>query len=173
MRAWSTADLAELRELSYDAGGVDTADDDKAPARSLLSDPMLLAGLAIPTAIVFIVAMLMLFGGGNSSLIPAGALLGQGVMIVPVAQASASVEPVVVRSLAVATLREGPSLSSPSIASLPYDRDVEVVGRDVRGFWLLVQYPVGAATNAWVPTSAVNVSQAALESLTVVSTTPR
>jgi len=138
---------------------------------SLLRNPYVLAGLAVAMAIVLAVAVVFLFGrGGNDG----GGNNGVTVQTptVPAGGNGAVPGGLGVRSIATATVREGPDREYLEIGLLRADQDVQVVGRNQDSSWYQIVYPRDSQLRGWVPKSALSVPEAAAAALVVVTVTP-
>ena len=139
---------------------------------SLLRNPYVLAGLAVAMAIILAVAVVFLFGRGGSD---GGGNNGATVRTptVPAGGNGGAVPGGLgVRSIATATVREGPDREYLEIGLLRADQDVQVVGRNQDSSWYQIVYPRDSQLRGWVPKSALNVPEAAAAALVVVTVTP-
>jgi len=139
---------------------------------SLLRNPYVLAGLAVAMAIILAVAVVFLFGrGGNNG----GGNNGVSVQTptVPAGNNGGAVPGGLgVKSIATATVREGPSLDYLELGLLRANQDVQVVGRNQDSSWYQIVYPRDSQLRGWVPKSALSVPEAAAAGLVVVTVTP-
>jgi hypothetical protein len=138
----------------------------------LLRNPSVLAGLAVVAAIFLAVAFVFVFGGG-----PSGAGFDQdgGTGSVPGGGAGGltpSAGGVVARSIASASVREGPSIEYAEIAVLRSGQDVEVSGRNQESSWFQVVYPRNSSLRGWVPGTALRLPDGSVERLQVAAVTP-
>jgi hypothetical protein len=119
-------------------------------------------GAAIVLAIVFVIA----FGSSGS-----GSASGNtpGLVIDP--QTPGPLRGVAARSVASATVREGPGLDYLAIGELSRNIDVEVVGRNDEANWFNIYFPPNSSLRGWVPVTALRLpgNPAAIP---VVSITP-
>jgi hypothetical protein len=139
---------------------------------SLLRNPYVLAGLAVAMAIILAVAVVFLFGrGGNNG----GGNNGVTVQTptVPAGNNGGAVPGGLgVKSIATATVREGPSLDYLELGLLRANQDVQVVGRNQDSSWYQIVYPRDSQLRGWVPKSALSIPETAAAGLTVVTVTP-
>jgi hypothetical protein len=139
--------------------------------QSLLRNPYVLAGLAVAASIVFAVMVVILFGGSDSSggnLAPAGE--DPAVAVEPLTPAAG--RGLTARSIAAATVREGPGPEHTEIAPLRSGQDIEVIGRNQSSTWFQIYYPAGSDLKGWVPGSALRLPDGGNDKLTVVMPTP-
>src|SRR3989442_14163421 len=116
-------------------------------AQPVLLTPSVLAGIAVPGPIVLAIIVVFVFGspgGGASSADKndsgdplAGALTAGSGRGVPA------------RSIATATVREGPGLDYQAIGELVRNQDVEVIGRNADSSWVSIYYPPGSHLKGW------------------------
>ena len=124
--------------------------------QSALRNPYVLAGLAVGAAILLAVFVVVVFGGGGSGS-GSGGSNGDGN-----GGGSSLLTPgpgrgVAARSIATATVREGPDATSTELGTLRNGRDVEVIGRSADSKWFAIYYPPGSQLQGWVPASALRV----------------
>jgi hypothetical protein len=142
---------------------------------SLLRNPYVLAGLAVALAIVMAVAVVFLFGrsgggeGGNG-----GNNNGGGAVQTQTPRPGGNAIPGAVnaKSIAQATVREGPDREYLELGLLRADQDVQVVGRNADTSWYQIVFPRDSQLRGWVPKTALSVPDSALASLAVVTVTP-
>jgi hypothetical protein len=142
---------------------------ERPPDQSALGNPYVIAGLAVAGAIVMAVLIVVLFGGGGGG----GAGDGNG-------DENASIDPLtaqpgtglVARSIATATVREGPSTEFIEIGTLRSGQDIEVLGRDDSARWFLIVFPPRSTLNGWVQASALRIPEASVNGIPVLATTP-
>jgi hypothetical protein len=116
---------------------------------SLLRSPYVLAGLAIAASIVLAVFVVILSGTGGGS----GAENEQPSVVDPLTPLPGRGVPS--RSIATATVREGPAAEYLEVGLLRSGQDVEVVGRNTDSSWFQIFYPPGSQLRGWVPSSAL------------------
>jgi uncharacterized protein YraI len=140
---------------------------------SLLRNPYVLAGLAVSLAIILAVAVVFLFGRGNEqgggdnnggSPNQTQAPRPTGVNAIPGA--------INVKSVATATVREGPGQEYLELGLLRASQDVQVVGRNQESTWYQIVYPRDSQLRGWVPKSALGVAEGDQAALAVVTVTP-
>ncbi|MPZ47861.1 MAG: hypothetical protein GEU75_00835 [Dehalococcoidia bacterium] len=141
-------------------------DDDEPSPEGLLRNPYVLAALAVAGAIVLAVLVVFIFGGSGG-----GAGNGDpNVIIDPLTPAPG--RGVTARSIATATVREGPAAEYLEIGLLRSGQDVEAVGRNTDASWFEIFYPPRSQLRGWVPASALRLPDGTSETLPVVSVTP-
>ena len=138
----------------------------------LIRNPYVLAGLAVAGAIVLAVIVVVLSGGGGGSAGSRDGGDGNGNRGVAVDALTPRAGGVTARSIAAATVREGPSTDFKEIAPLRTGQDVEVTGKNANSSWFQIIYPPGSALKGWVPGSALKLPDGASETLAVVAATP-
>jgi len=140
------------------------ADYYEAPAdESLLRNPYVLAGLAVAVAIFLAAVVVIVFGGSG------GGNGDSGLIISPLTPESRGFA---AKSIATATVRDGPGTEYAGIGTLRSGLDVEVVGRDEEAGWFKIYFPIGSALSGWVPNSALGVPDESLAQIPVVAVTP-
>jgi hypothetical protein len=143
---------------------------------SLLRNPYVLAGLAVALAIVMAVAVVFLFGRGGSGAGGNGGNNNSGAAVqtqTPRPGGGNAIPGAVnVKSIAQATVREGPDREYLELGLLRADQDVQVVGRNQDTSWYQIVFPRDSQLRGWVPKTALNVPEGALASLAVVTVTP-
>ena len=153
-------------EWEADARLVDEILEDEPPYddESLLRNPYVLAGLAVAVAVFLAAVVVVVFGssggGGN----------GNGVIVDPLTR-----EPgrgVAAKSIAQATVREGPGTEYAAIGTLRSGLDVEVVGRNDASSWFQVYFPVKTNLRGWVPETALRIPDESRGLILVVAVTP-
>jgi uncharacterized protein YgiM (DUF1202 family) len=77
-----------------------------------------------------------------------------------------------VKSIATATVREGPGLDYLELGLLRNKQDVQVVGRNEDASWYQIVFPRDSQLRGWVPDSALDLSDSAAQALAVVQVTP-
>lgn len=130
---------------------------------SLLRNPYVLAGLAVAVAVFLAAVVVVVFGGGGD----AG---NGGVIIDPLTPEAA--RGVAARSIAQATVREGPGTEYAAIGTLRSGLDVEVVGRNGASSWFQIYFPVKTNLRGWVPETALRFPEENLGAIPVVAVTP-
>jgi hypothetical protein len=140
--------------------------------QALLRNPYVLAGLAVAAAIVLAVIVVILFGSSSDSDAAVGEtnVTSQNVAIDPLTPQPS--RGVTARSIAPATVREGPAQEFAEIAPLRSGQDVEVIGRNQASSWFQIYYPVGSQLKGWVPSSALRLPDGSGDKLAVVIATP-
>ena len=138
----------------------------ESPDESLLRNPYVLAALAVAGAIVLAVMVVIAFGGSGEG---GGAGDGNGVVVSGDGTQPAGLG-VRARSIATATVREGPSAEYLEMGVLRAGQDIEIAGRNADATWFQIYYPPGSALRGWVPASALRVPDNA--QLEVVAVTP-
>ena len=133
-----------------------------AGGESFLCNPFILAGLAVAGAIVMAVFVVIAFGGGTNN--------GSGSAGPFDARTPRPGRGLPARSIATATVREGPSNEFIEVGLLRSGQDVEVVGRNEASTWFQIFFPPGSQLKGWVPASALRPPENAL--LPVVAVTP-
>jgi hypothetical protein len=78
---------------------------------------------------------------------------------------------VAARSVASATVREGPALDYLAIGELSRNLDVEVVGRNEESTWFNIYFPPNSSLRGWVPATALRLPGNSA-GIPVVSITP-
>ncbi len=137
----------EEEDLYYDEG----------EPPSLLSNPYVLAALAVGGAIVLAVIVVLFFGRGDGES-PAGGTTANATRT-PTPTVEGDTSPTAIglmaRSIAISTVREGPALSYLELGTLPSQQDVDVVGRNEEATWFQIVFPSGTQLRGWVPDSAL------------------
>jgi hypothetical protein len=129
-----------------------------------LRNPYVLAGFAVGAAILLAVIVVFLFSGGGTS-----ALDNSGVLVDPLTPGP--VRGIQARSVAAATVREGPGLDYVAIGELSRNQDVEITGRNDEGSWYNIYFPPGTSLRGWVPGSALRLPNNTA-AIPIVSVTP-
>ena len=130
----------------------------------MIRNRYVLAGLAVTISIILAILVVVIFGGGSGDSIAA-----------PVATYRSTPSPgrgLAVSSIAIATVREGPGASYVEIGVLRNRQDVEVVGRNTDASWFQIFYPSQSQLRGWVPSSALGVPDANLDSIPIAAVTP-
>jgi hypothetical protein len=142
----------------YDYEDDDDYYDDAEP--SLLGNPYVLAAIAVAGAIVLAVIVVLFFGGGGDSQSPGTTADTTGTPTATVeGNDSPSVTGLAARSIAIATVREGPDLSYLELGLLQAGQDVDVVGRNEEATWFQIVFPAGTQLTGWVPDSALRLPE--------------
>jgi hypothetical protein len=134
--------------------------------QSLLRNPYMLAGLAVAAAIVLAVIVVIFFGSGSG----AGNNTGNGAGADPLTPLPG--RGVEARSIATATVREGPSGEYAEIGLLRSGQDVEVIGRNADASWFEIFFPPQSQLVGWVPNSALRVPEESLALIPEAQVTP-
>jgi hypothetical protein len=145
---------AEFEELPY--GPIE--------GDSPLRNPYFLAAFAVGAAIILAIFVVVLFGGGD------GNGHDPGVIVAPLTPGPD--RGLLVRSVAAATLREGPGLDYAAISELPRGQEVEVIGKNTDARWFMIYYPPGSSLKGWVPATALNVAANRVDQIPEVDVTP-
>jgi hypothetical protein len=140
------------------------------PEQSMLGNPYIVAGVAVAGAIVLAVLVVVLFGGSDSTSGSNNGTPNPGAVINPLTPQPGS--GVQARSLATATVREGPSVEFLEIGTLRAGQDVDVLGRNADATWFQLLFPPQSTLRGWVPASALRVPEASVSSIPVVASTP-
>lgn len=133
---------------------------------NFLTNPYVLALIAVAGA--FLVSALLVFGvgGGGSSRPSVGTA---GVTITALTPPPRTGIPA--RSIALASIRDGPGLGYAVLGQLTSNKDVDLVGRNGDGSWFSIDNSSSQSGFGWVPKSALNIpGDSAI--LPVTSTTP-
>jgi hypothetical protein len=134
----------------------------------MLRNPYVLAGLAVAGAIVLAIFVVIIFGsrgdGGGSDL---GGLVATG-SETPTQTSTVGLQ---ARSLAVATIHEGPGPEYFGIGTLPSGREVSIIGRDEDAKWYQIIFG-GAGLKGWVQASALRLPADVTEKVAVVRYSP-
>jgi hypothetical protein len=133
---------------------------------SLLKNPYVLAGLAVAGAVFLAVIVVFFFGSGDGG----GADGGDGPGVVPLTPLPG--RGLAARSIATATVREGPNAEYLEIGLLRSGQDVEVVGRNAESTWFQIYYPPQSQLRGWVPASALRIPETGAAGIPVVAVTP-
>ncbi len=131
---------------------------------ALIRNPYVLAGLAVTISIILAILVVVIFGGGAGDSIEA-----------PIATDPSAPSPgrgLAVSSIAIATVREGPGAGYVELGVLRNGQDVEVVGRNTDASWFQIFYPSQSQLRGWVPSSALGVLDASLDSIPIAAVTP-
>ena len=152
----------------------DDEDDDywEDPEASLLGNPYVLAAVAVAGAIVLAVIVVFFFGRGDGDSATPGA--GAGTTATPTATGTNPTNTIGLpaRSIAIATVREGPALSHLELGTLPANQDVDVVGRNEEATWFLIVFPPSTELRGWVPETALRLPDDVSAVVDVVEATP-
>src|SRR5690606_17398985 len=151
--ARTQAPVAPPPEPEYYEDDVDYYYEEEQP--SLLSNPYVLAAVAVLGAIVLAIIVVAFFGRGDDT--PQAA--APDVTRTPTTTPGGGNGPVFTglqaRSIAIATVREGPALAYGNLGTLPANQDVDVVGRNDEATWFQIVFPFGTDLYGWVPESAL------------------
>jgi hypothetical protein len=130
-----------------------------------LRNPYVLAGFAVAGGILLAVIAVIAFRGGGG---PGGGD-NSGVFVNPLTPQPGQGFPS--RSVAQATVREGPGLDYLAIGELSRNQDVEIAGRNQDGTWYNIYFPPNTPLRGWVPASALRLPSNTA-AIPVVSVTP-
>jgi hypothetical protein len=133
--------------------------------QSFLRNPYVLAGIAVGAAIFLAVILVFAFGNKSSKLDSNEAPL----IVEPLTPGPG--RGVSARSVAAATVREGPGLDFLAIGELSRNQDIEIAGRNDEASWYNVYFPPGSSLRGWVPSSALRLPNNSA-AIPVVSVTP-
>jgi hypothetical protein len=133
--------------------------------QSFLRNPYVLAGLAVGAAIFL--AVILVFAFGSKS--PTVKDDGNSLLLEPLTPGPST--GIVARSVAVATVREGPGLEFLAIGELSRNQDVEVAGKNSDATWYSIYFPPGSTFRGWVPATALRLPSNTA-AIPVVATTP-
>jgi hypothetical protein len=119
------------------------------------------------------VIVVLFFGGGDDGTQSPGTTANA--TRTPTATAddgSPSTTGLAARSIAIATVREGPDLQFLELGLLQSNQDVDVVGRNENGTWFLIVFPPGTQLRGWVPETALRLPDNVDTVVAVVEATP-
>jgi hypothetical protein len=120
-------------------------------------------------AIALAVVVVFMFGGSGSDSTNANT---DGLLIDPLTPGPG--RGIQARSVATATVREGPGLEYVAIGELSRNQDIEVVGRNEESSWYKIYFPPGSSLEGWVPASALRLpANSATIPITAVTPIPR
>jgi hypothetical protein len=140
---------------------------------SPLSNPYVLAGIAVLGAIMLAVVVVLFFGRGNGDTQSPGAAAGATRTPTPTATGEApGVTGLAARSIAIATVREGPALTHLELGLLQANQDVDVVGRNEEATWFQIVFPPETQLRGWVPETALRLPDDVEDIVAVVEATP-
>ena len=144
--------------------------DDDEP--SVLSNPYVLAAVAVAGAIILAVIVVFLFGRGDGDTGAPGA--GANATITPTATPGGATNAIglLARSIAISTVREGPALSHLELGTLPANQDVDVVGRNEEATWFQIVFPADSQLRGWVPETALRLPDNVSALVEVAEATP-
>lgn len=133
--------------------------------QNYLRNPYVLAGLAVGGAILLAIFFVIVFGssGGPGS--------GDGDNLLAAPSTPGAGRGISARSIAQATVREGPALDYLAIGELSRNQDIEILGRNDEGTWYNIFFPPGSSLRGWVPASALRLPSNTA-AIPVVSVTP-
>ena len=132
---------------------------------ALIRNAYVLAGLAIAISIVLAILVVVTFGNSG----------GGGLIDVPLVIDGQTPHPgrgVAARSIAIATVREGPGSNYVELGVLRNGQDVEVSGRNTDASWFQIFFPSQSQLRGWVPSSALGVPDTSLGSIPIAAVTP-
>jgi hypothetical protein len=130
----------------------------------MLRNPYIVAGIAVASAIVLAVFVVIVFGGGGG-----GGANGNGAIDPLTPQPGIGLT---ARSIATATVREGPSTEFIEIGTLRSGQDVEILGRDENARWFQIVFPPRSTLSGWVQASALRIPEASVAAIPLVHSTP-
>ncbi len=140
---------------------------------NLFNNPFVLAGIVVAGAIMLAVIVVLFFGrGGDNGGVATVKPTRTPTATVVDANGSPVVTGLAARSIAVASVREGPALSYLELGTLPRDQAVDVVGRNDDATWYQIVFPFGTQLKGWVPDSALKLPDNASTVVAVTQPTP-
>ena len=140
---------------------------------SLLGNPYVLAAIAVLGAIVLAVIVVLFFGGGGNSDSPGTTAQSTGTPRPTVeGDNQPNVTGLAARSIAIATVREGPALGYLELGLLQSEQDVDVVGRNEDATWFQIVFPAGTQLTGWVPETALRLPDDVTSQVPVNEPTP-
>jgi hypothetical protein len=140
------------------------------PEQAMLRNPYVLAGTAVAGAIVLAVLVVIFFGGGSSGAGGGDGSSQGGSLVNPLTPQRGS--GVRSRSIATATVREGPSAEYLEIGTLRSGQDIDVIGRNAEATWFQILFPPRSSLKGWVPASALRIPEGSVDGIPVVLATP-
>ena len=137
--------------------------------QAVLRNPYVLAGIAVAGAILLAIIVVVMFGstGGGASGGDSGKTGGPSDFLSP-----GTGRGIAARSIASATVREGPGLDYQALGELNRNQDVEVIGRNAESSWFSIYYPPGSNLKGWVPKSALNLGNDEISAVPITAVTP-
>jgi len=137
--------------------------------QAVLRNPYVLAGIAVTGAILLAIVVVVVFGstGGGASGDDNSKSSGQSDLLSP-----GTGRGIAARSIASATVREGPGLDYQALGELTRNQDVEVIGRNADSSWFSIYYPPGSNLKGWVPKTALNLSGDEVSAVPLTAVTP-
>jgi hypothetical protein len=142
------------------------------PGPNLFNNPFVLAGVVVLGAIMLAVIVVLFFGRGGTDTPGTADATRTPTATVVDANGSPVATGLAARSIAVATVREGPALSYLELGTLPKDQDVDIVGRNEEATWYQIVFPFGTQLKGWVPDSALNLPDNVTSVVDVTQPTP-
>ncbi len=140
------------------------------PEPALIRNPYVLAGIAVGVSIFLAIFVVILFGGSKGETSTGPPPSSDNVVIDALTPQATS--GVTAKSIAPATVREGPSTDALEIAPLRTGQDVDVVGRNATSSWYEINYPIGSQLQGWVVSSALKLPDGSDAKLAVTVATP-
>ncbi len=133
---------------------------------SFLTNPYVLAAVAVFGAIVMaIVVVAMAGGGGGGGGFPVAAATEQN----PLTPKPSGIG---VETIAAATVREGPN-NGGELGTIPRGQKVTVTGRDADAKWFQIVFPQNSTLRGWLPATALKIADLNPQAIAIVTVTPR
>ena len=128
------------------------------PEPALIKNPYVIAGIAVGVSIFLAIFVVILFGGskGNESNSIDQPTNNNVIIDALTPQVGSGVT---AKSIAPATVREGPGSDFLEIAPLRTGQDVDVIGRNAASSWYMINYPIGSQLQGWVVSSALKLPE--------------
>jgi uncharacterized protein YgiM (DUF1202 family) len=163
----TTTAMPETPAYEYDQPYEDGYEDD-AQGAGMLRNPYVLAGIAVALAIIMAVVVVVFFGQGGE-----GGTGENSAGVNPLTPRAGQAAGLRARSIASATVRDGPGLEFLELGLLRSNRDVTVTGRNGESTWFQIVYPENSNLRGWVPETALRLPDDADDRLAVAESTPR